>query len=186
MIWQDSKRHRQHAVPKQSKLSREQGFTLIETCVAMVVLMIVSLGVASAFVYSVSNNTGANDRQLSMAIAQKRMEWLRSIPLDETTAAQTYAYPSAANSYTAGGLKATTTPVVETTTSGGRTYQIQTTITDVDTDTNAAANSDPKTIKIITILVRPSGTTGWSQTSSVFGSVTLTTQRAMIHIGPNL
>lgn len=186
MIWQDSKQQRRHAVPEQSKPSGERGFTLIETCVAMVVLMVVSLGVASAFVYSVSNNTGANDRQLSMAIAQKRMEWLRSITLDEDTAAQTYAYPSAANGYTAGGLKATTTPVVETTTSGGRTYQIETTISDVDTDTNTAADADPKTIKIITILVRPVGTEGWSQTSSVFGSVTLTTQRAMIHIGPNL
>lgn len=185
MIWQVSKQQRQHAVPEQSKLSDERGFTLIETCVAMVVLMIVSLGVASAFVYSVSNTTGTNDRQLSMAIAQKRMEWLRSIPLDEDTAAQAYAYPSAANSYTPGGLKATATPVVETTTSGGRTYRIETTISDVDTDTNAAANSDPKTIKIITILVRPTGTEGWSQTSSVFGSVTLTTQRALIHIGPN-
>lgn len=186
MIWQDRKQQRQHAVPKQSKPSGEQGFTLIETCVAMVVLMVVSLGVASAFIYSVSNNAGANDRQLSMAVAQKRMEWLRSIPLDEDTADQTYAYPSAANSYTPGGLKATATPVVETTTSGGRTFRIETSITDVDTDTNAAADTDPKTIKIITILVRPSGTTGWSQTSSVFGSVTLTTQRAMIHIGPNL
>ena len=186
MIWQASKQQRQRAAPKQSKLSGERGFTLIETCVAMVVLMIVSLGVASAFVYSVSNNAGANDRQLSMAIAQKRMEWLRSITLDETTADQAYAYPSAANGYTAGGLKATTTPVVETTTSGGHTFQIETTITDVDTDSNTAANGDPKTIKTITILVRPFGTEGWSQTSSVFGSVTLTTQRAVIHIGPNL
>jgi len=186
MIWQDSKQQRQHIVPKQSKPSGERGFTLIETCVAMVVLMVVSLGVASAFIYSVSNNVGANDRQLSMAVAQKRMEWLRSITLDEDTADQDYSYPSADNGYTVGGLKATATPVVETTESGGHTFQIETTITDVDTDTNAAADGDPKTIKIITILVRPFGTTGWSQTSSVFGSVTLTTQRAMIHIGPNL
>jgi Tfp pilus assembly protein PilV len=182
MIPQESEQHRQRATPQRSSSSKPsgaEGFTLIETTVAMVVMMIVSLGAASAFVYAVSNNTGANDRELAMAVAQKRMEWLRAIPLDETTATQNYAYPG-------GGLKATATPVVETTTSGGRTYEITTTIADLDTDTNPAAASDPATIKTIKILVRPRGTAGWTQTSNVYGSVTLTTQRAMLHVGPNL
>jgi type II secretory pathway pseudopilin PulG len=179
MIRQECRQYGRHNDGKRSKLAGEQGFTLIETTVAMVVMMIVALGAASAFVYAVSNNSGANDRQLSMAVAQKRMEWLRGITLDETTADQAYAYPG-------GGLKETAAPVVETTTSGGRTFQITTTITDLDTDTNSDANGAIKTIKVITILVRPANTAGWSQTSTVFGSVTLTTERAVIHLGPNI
>ena len=180
MMWQDSKQHRQHMRPKHSNRSGERGFTLIETSVALVVMMIVAMGAASAFVYAISNNNGANDRELSMAVAQKRMEWLRSVALDETTASVAYSYPN-------GGLKATAAPVVETTTSGGRTYRITTTITDEDTDANTAAATDPATIKKITIFVRPDGNgTGWSQTTNISGSVTLTTERTLLHIGPNL
>lgn len=176
MIRQDSKQQRQHDEAKQQrKQTGERGFTLIETCTALVIMMVVAMGAASAFVYAISNNNGANDRLMTMAVAQKRMEWLRSIPFDETTAAQAYSYPN-------GGLKETATPVVEKITSGGRPYRITTTITDVDTD---STTTEPKTIKTITIFVRPEGT-GWNQTTSVFGSVTLTTERTMIHIGSNL
>jgi prepilin-type N-terminal cleavage/methylation domain-containing protein len=178
MMWQDSKQQRQHVRPKHSKRSGERGFTLIETSVALVVLMIVAMGAVSAFVYAITNNNGANDRELSMGVAQKRMEWLRSVTLDETTANQTYSYPN-------GGLKATDTPVVETTTSGGRPYRITTTITDVDTDANTAADGDPKTIKTITVFVRPDGSSGWNQATNVTGSVTLISERTLLHIGPN-
>ena len=161
--------------------SSERGFTLIETVISLVVMLIVGLGAASLFFFAASNNIGANDRELAMAVAQKRMEWLRSIPLNETTRATAYAYPN-------GGLAQTAQPVVETTTSGGRPYQVTTTITDLDTDSEntAASNAIPASTKTITIQVKPLGAgPGWSQATSVFGSVRLTTQRSLIMMGPH-
>jgi Tfp pilus assembly protein PilV len=159
----------------------ERGFTLIETAIALVIMMVVGLGAASLFFFAAQNNIGANDRELAMAVAQKRMEWLRSITFNETNRSLAYAYPN-------GGLQATANPVVETTTSGGRTYQVTTTITDVDTDleNTAASNAIPATTKTITIQVKPVGAgPSWSQANSVFGSVTLSTQRSLLRIGPH-
>jgi hypothetical protein len=116
-----------------------------------------------------------------MAVAQKRMEWLRSMPLNETSRTTAYGYPN-------GGLQATAQPVVETTTSGGRPYQVTTTITDLDTDTEntATSNALPPTIKIITIRVTPLGSgPEFNRVNTVFSSVTLTTQRSLNRIGPH-
>lgn len=55
----------------------ERGFTLIETCIALVVMMVMALSVASLFAYAVNYNSGAHDRALAQAIAQQRMERLR-------------------------------------------------------------------------------------------------------------
>ena len=159
----------------------ERGFTMIETAIALVVMMIVGLGAASLFFFAAQNNIGANDRELAMAVAQKRMEWLRSITFSETNRDLAYAYPN-------GGLKATNAPVVETTTSGGRPYQVTTSITDVDTDqeNTATSNAIPATTKTITVQVKPLGAgPSWSRVSSFFGSVTLTTQRSLQRIGPH-
>ena len=162
--------------------SSEAGFTLIETVIALVLLMIVGLGAASLFFFAAQNNIGANDRELAMAVAQKRMEWLRNIPLNPTTKDTAYSYPN-------GGLGATSAQgVSETTVSGGRTYQVTTIITDLDTDsdTTAQSNAVPATVKTITVKVRPIGAgPGWSQANSVFGSVWLTTQRSLNKIGPH-
>ena len=161
--------------------SKELGFTLVETTIALVIMMIVGLGAASLFFFAAKNNVGANDRELSMAVAQKRMEWLRSLPLNDTTKDTAYAYPG-------GGLQATAQPVVETTTNGGRPYQVTTTITDLDTDLDntATSNAIPPTIKIITIRVNPLGAgPEYNRAISVFSSVTLTTQRTLNRAGPH-
>ena len=116
-----------------------------------------------------------------MALAQKRMEWVRSIPLNATTSNQAYSYPD-------GGLKATAQSVVENVTHGGRPYEVTTTIEDTDTDkeNSATSNANPATLKTITIRVKPlGGGPQWSQVNSVYGSVTLTTQRAMVLTGPH-
>jgi prepilin-type N-terminal cleavage/methylation domain-containing protein len=179
-MYQQTEMSNPGVVPSENR-SSERGFTLIETAIALVVMLIVGLGAASLFFFAASNNIGANDRELSMAVAQKRMEWLRSIPLNETTRATDYAYPD-------GGLKETAQPVVETTTSGGRPYEVTTTIRDLDTDSEntVASNAVPATTKTITIQVKPLGAgPGWSQTTSVFGSVRLTTQRSLIMMGPH-
>lgn len=171
------------ATPGGEGRSSERGFTMIETAIALVVMMIVGLGAASLFFFAAQNNIGANDRELAMAVAQKRMEWLRSMPLNPTTAATAYSYPN-------GGLQATgANGVSETATNGGRPYQVVTTITDVDTDLDntAASNAIPPTIKVITIRVTPLGAgPDFNQVNSVFGSVTLTTQRTLNRVGPHL
>lgn len=160
----------------------ERGFTMIETAIALVVMMVVGLGAASLFFFAAQNNIGANDRELAMAVAQKRMEWVRSMPLSPTTTATAYSYPN-------GGLKATSANgVSETTTNGGRPYQIVTVITDVDTDleNTATSNAIPATMKIITIRVTPLGAgPDFNQVNTVFGSVTLTTQRTVNRVGPH-
>jgi Tfp pilus assembly protein PilV len=174
-----NRRHGKHKAA--AARNGERGFTLIETAIALVIMMIVGLGAASLFFFAAQNNLGANDRELAMAVAQKRMEWLRSITFNETNRNLAYSYPN-------GGLKATANPVVETTTSGGRTYEVTTSITDVDTDleNTATSNAIPATTKTITIQVKPVGAgPSWSQVNSVFGSVTLSTQRSLLRIGPH-
>ena len=47
-------------------------------------LMIIGLGIASLFTYAIQANVRADDRELAMAIAQKRMEWMRTIPFYDT------------------------------------------------------------------------------------------------------
>jgi type II secretory pathway pseudopilin PulG len=104
--------------------SGERGFTLLETAIALVIMMIITLGVASLFVYATKANMGADDREIAMAIAQKRMEWLRTIPFTTQTRSVTYSYPD-------GGLAATNSAgVAETVTSAGRSYVITTIIQD--------------------------------------------------------
>ena len=56
----------------------------------MLIMFIAVLGSVSLFAYSIQNNSGANDRELAMAVAQKQMEELRNVSftdasLDETS-----------------------------------------------------------------------------------------------------
>ncbi len=109
-------------------LVREQGFTFIETTVALVVIMVVGLGAASLFFYAINNNSGAGHRALAMAVGQQRMERLRSVPFTDVS------------------LNAAPTGSSETVTSAGRQYVVTTTI----------VNTTP-TLKTITIQVAPQG-----------------------------
>jgi Tfp pilus assembly protein PilV len=77
----------------------ERGFTLIETSIAMIVLMVAGLAASSLFVYSIKYNAGANDRAVAQSIAQRQMESLRKTPFD-TIAASTATVTSAGRSYT--------------------------------------------------------------------------------------
>lgn len=141
---------------------REDGFTLMETSIAFVLLMIVGLGAASLFFYAAINTSTANDRQLAMAVAQQRIEELRSVL------------------FTDGSLTATTGTNANVT-SAGRPYTVRTIITD-----GIVVNGQP-TLKTITLRVTPQGAgSRWSRTiTSLFGSVTITTQRSTLLLGPN-
>ena len=111
-------------------LRSERGFTLIETVMSLVVMMIVGLGAASLFMYAVRNNSGAADRAVAIAIAQQRMERLRSV------------------AYTDASLNVGTTSA--TVTNAGRKYEVQTVIC------ASAACSGSDTIKKIIVRVTPS------------------------------
>ena len=144
----------------------EQGFTLIETSIALVVMMIVGLGAAALFFFASNYTSGAGDRQLAMAVAQKRMEWLRDIPFNSTTRTLAYAQ---------GGLAATgANGVTETFENGSRRYSVVTTIADLANDP-----SGRPTLKKITLRVTPQGA------ANVLGSVTLTSIRATVVLGAN-
>lgn len=140
----------------------QQGFTLIETAVSMVVMMIVGLGAASLFVFALGTNNSARDRELSMAVAQQQMERLRNATFVDLEATVTAT----------GGAD-------KTVTSGNRSYSVVTTIA----DTIAGVSTQ----KTITVEVTPSGdnTDGLTAIQRVFGGVTLVTQRSTSILGPN-
>lgn len=110
----------------------ERGFTLIETTIALGVMMIAAFGVASLFLYSIQNNAGAGDRAVATAIAQQRLERLRSVGFD--------------------ALADENTSVV----SHGRSYSVATVVTVVDTDDDDAKD----TLKRIEVRVTPQAAGG--------------------------
>jgi Tfp pilus assembly protein PilV len=154
--------------------SGERGFTLAETAIAMLIMMIASVSVVSLFTYAIKYNAGAKDRELSMAVAQKRIEWLRSIPFNDTTRAQAYHYPDAANP-AGGGLAATAAAgVTETATVAGRNYTVVTTITN-----DGGVANNVSTLKTIKVQVTPVGA------DTGLGRVTLVTRRSTVSVGTN-
>lgn len=144
----------------------QSGFTLLESAIALVILMIIGLGVASLFTYSISANSRADDRELAMAIAQKRMEWFRTIPFTTQTRALAYSYPN-------GGLAATATAgVTETVTNAGRRYTVNTTISDLNLVPVGNPDAGASTLKRIQVSVTPAIAT------TAFETVTVYTQRS--------
>ena len=144
----------------------QQGFTLLEAAIALVILMIIGLGIASLFTYAIQANSSADDRELAMAIAQKRMEWLRTIPFTTQTRHVAYSYPN-------GGLEATATSgVSETVTNAGRSYTVITVIQNLSTVPAGNPDAGEPTSKRISISVTPLGA------ATAFETVTVTTQRS--------
>jgi Tfp pilus assembly protein PilV len=154
------------------KDSRQQaGFTLLEAAIAMVILMIIGLGIASLFTYAIHANSSADDRELSMALAQQRMEWLRTIPFNTQTRHVSYSYPN-------GGLEATSTSgVTETVSNAGRSYTVRTVIQNLSTVPTGNPDAGEPTSKSISVSVTPVGS------ATVFETVTITTQRSTQVVG---
>jgi len=137
--------------PKNKK--GQQGFTLMETSIAMVVMMVGALGIASLFVFSTQNNVGGSERALAMAVAQQQLEQIRSVTYEDTTLDV-----------------GTTTSTVR---SAEQNYTVQRTVAQ---ETNADGSA--KQLKKITIRVTPSvGGPAWLNTAVVLVSFrsTLTT-----------
>ena len=147
--------------PPAGAIAPQHGFTLLEACIALLLMMVVALGSASLFSFSIYNNSGGSDRATSMAIAQEALERLRSAEFSSTATDATLV----------GG-----TTVQNGVVRDGRTYRLAPTIDDDPTstavDVNAATN-----LKSITVAVMPERIGGgWAFGAG--GTVTLITQRA--------
>lgn len=138
---------------KNQKAEGQRGFTLIETTIASLVMLVGALACSSLFVFSINNNVGGGERALAMAVAQQQLEQIRSVSYEDTT-------------LNAG----TTTATVRT---GERNYTVQRTVAN---ETNSDGSA--KQLKRITITVTPQ-TAGpeWMRTPVVLVShrSTLTT-----------
>jgi prepilin-type N-terminal cleavage/methylation domain-containing protein len=117
----------------------QRGFTLIETTIAMMIMMVAGLGVVSLFTYSISYNSGGNDRAVAISIAQQHIEQLRSVQFTDSLLNVTAA-----------------TVLSPDTISNGRTYRVTRTVTGSNNDV-----SGNPTLKTITIRVDPSSP-GWA------------------------
>jgi len=152
------------AADQSKPVTNESGFTLLETVISMVLLAIIGLGIASLFAYAASTTSNAGDREMATAVAQQRMEQLRSVPFTDSSLAATQT-------------SGTTTSVTRL----GRQYDVVTTISDTSVvDSNV-------TLKTITVKVVPTAASAsWStNVSSIFGSVTLISERSGLTMGPN-
>ena len=139
----------------------QQGFTLIETCIALVLIMIISSGVLPLFVYAVKYNSMAAIRAEALAIAQRKLEQLRASPFTSCT--------SSANEVVTVGP-----------TTGTLTYTIDVIVTDASSS-----------LKNIQIKVTPQGrsTSGGEYSGReawMRGQVIIYTERTILAVGPNL
>lgn len=143
--------------PRNKTAKGQSGFTLVETTIAMVVMMVGALACTSLFVYSIQNNVGGSERALSMAVAQQQLEQIRSTTYEDA-------------SLTAGTTNLTVN-------SGGRSYNVQRVVANETNSDNTA-----KRLKRITITVTP-GAAGpnWTRTP-----VVLTSFRSTIATGSYL
>jgi Tfp pilus assembly protein PilV len=140
----------------------QSGFTLLEVTIALVLMMIVALGSASLFTFSIYNNSAGSDRASALAIAQEALETFRSAQFD----------PTATSTLLAGGTTVQTNIV-----RSGRVFVLTKTIDD-DPSTTAVDINTASTLKLITVSVTPQSIgQGWG--SGTTGTVTLMTQRTL-------
>lgn len=139
----------------------EQGSTLVETVIALVLLMIIGVGIAPLFVYAIRYNSAAAIRAGALAVTQHKLEQLRATPFSSC-------------------VSSNETISVGNPASGLQTYTVETTISNTSS-----------TLKTIMIRVTPnarstsggqySGPSGW-----MYGQVTVYTNRTSLSAGPNL
>jgi prepilin-type N-terminal cleavage/methylation domain-containing protein len=61
-------------------LRPRSGFTLVEMMVAVVILAVGLLGLASTAAYVVRQVSGGAQQSMAASVVQSRMEWMRSVP----------------------------------------------------------------------------------------------------------
>jgi prepilin-type N-terminal cleavage/methylation domain-containing protein len=147
--------------PKHKSTNGERGFTLIETTIASLVMLVAALACSSLFVFSVQNNVGGGERALAMAVAQQQLEQIRSVAFEDST------------------LNVGTT--TSTVSSGARNYTVQRTVA---SETNI--NGSAKQLKRITITVTPQVLAGpnWTRTSVVLVTLRSTLASGSYAVSP--
>lgn len=139
----------------------EAGFTLLETMIALVLMMIATLGAASVFSYSINYNSGGSDRLVALALAQEQLERIRSGQFNSTTT----------DTILNGGVDVRGGLI-----RNGKRYVLTTTIDD-DPTTPAPDIIITTSLKRITVTVAPENVSqGWSLNSGA--RITLITQRS--------
>ena len=124
----------------------ESGFSLLETTIALFVMLVGALACSSLFVFSLQNNIGGSERALAMAVAQQQLEKIRSVTYEDTTL-----------------NPGTTTATVR---SGERNYTVNCVVAN-ETNLNGSA----KQLKRITITVTPqTAGASWMRTPVVLVS----------------
>ena len=63
-----------------ARTARRQGFTLVETMVAMMILSVGLLGLAGSSAHVVRQVGGGAQQSIAATVVQSRLEWLRSVP----------------------------------------------------------------------------------------------------------
>lgn len=141
--------------------NRDAGFTLLESTIALLLMMVVALGSASLFSFSIYNNSGSSDRATSMAIAQQAIESLRSAKFNSTI---TDSVLNGGTTTQAGVIR------------DGRSFNV-TRIIDDNPATSAVDVSPTTNLKTITVIVVPRSIgQGWAFGAG--GTITLVTQRS--------
>jgi Tfp pilus assembly protein PilV len=122
-----------------TKNSNERGFTLMETSIASLVMMIGALAVSSLFLFSTQNNIGGGERAMAMAVAQQQLEQIRSVGFEDATLA----------------VGTTNSTFVN----GARNYTVQRVVAE-----ETHADGTAKQLKKITIRVTPQSGPNWMST----------------------
>jgi Tfp pilus assembly protein PilV len=76
------------------RLGREEGFTIVESLVAALVLALGSLAVALTFVSAIHNVQRSRESQFGISIAQREMEWVRAHDFADIALTTTPAAPT--------------------------------------------------------------------------------------------
>jgi len=129
---------------------QQEGFTLIETTCAMVIILIALLGVAFSFTYAINYNAGNQSRAQALALLQQEVEQIRAAKFT----------PTVTDPALTGGVKGARSALSPT----GTHFTVQVTV-DNDPftagvqDDSAVPNPTLKEITILTKLEAPSP--GW-------------------------
>jgi prepilin-type N-terminal cleavage/methylation domain-containing protein len=148
-----------------------RGFTLIETAIALVIMMVLALAAASLFAFSVYNNSGSSERAQTLAVAQQKLESLRHAEFSVSGMDATLAAGTRTETVRSGGQNPQD-PQDPT----GRAYRVELKIDDNPTTQTIEVNP-LSTLKSIMVTVTPlSGGPKWAIGNG--GSVTIMTLRA--------
>ena len=145
---------------RDTKQKAKAGFTLLETCIALVLFLIVLTGVVPLCVYAMKYNSAAAIRAGAITVAQRKLEQLRADPFTSCV--------SSSEVVTVGPAGASQTYTVEIT-----VVEVTTTVKNIKVVVTPQGRSTTGPIY--------AGNEGWMR-----GQVVVYTKRTMSGTGPNL